>query len=350
MNSTNDAEDDLDINQRSVKKSIKLFFNKLIWSRLTGEHQYRTLSLIQAYQKDNITQLDYFGGPKKDVDALAAFKNGLKVQLHKGPSNKVLLLIHGIIGNTDAQVEAAFEKLKADQQFGAILSYNYENLNTPIEETAAHLVTCLKDIGIKKKQLTILAHSMGGLVSRVMIEQLGGAKMVAQLIQAGTPNGGSETSDFRKKITGLLGLGMNGLPSLRPFVPVFSFLGRQVFHTLNQMSPSSNFIKQLNSARPFDSKNIDYKLVAGNTNLIEAPIDPDDPFWAKVKKGLQHKGLYLFMDYLVFDVDNNDLAVKVTSMETLPDPDVEVKAVACDHLSYFHNEESLQVLARFLAN
>jgi triacylglycerol esterase/lipase EstA (alpha/beta hydrolase family) len=81
-----------------------------------------------------------------------------------------------------------------DRQFDLVLAYDYENLSTPIEQTARTLKSQLAAAGLQQndnKKLTLLVHSMGGLVSRWFIEREGGNKVVDHLVMCGTPNNGS---------------------------------------------------------------------------------------------------------------------------------------------------------------
>jgi triacylglycerol esterase/lipase EstA (alpha/beta hydrolase family) len=111
----------------------------------------------------------------------------------------VLLLIHGIIGNTDGIVQGLKLARDADgetvdQKFDLVLTYDYENLSTPIAETAVKLKQQLADAGLRDgddKCPTLLVHSMGGLVSRWFIEREGGNRVVDHLVMFGTPNAGS---------------------------------------------------------------------------------------------------------------------------------------------------------------
>lgn len=108
-------------------------------------------------------------------------------------AKSVLLLVHGIIGDTEDMAKTF--KIAIDSGYDLVMTYDYENLNTPIEEIAAILKGKLTDLGFHEndeKELVLVAHSMGGLVSRYMIEVLGGDKIVDKLIMAGTPNGGSK--------------------------------------------------------------------------------------------------------------------------------------------------------------
>jgi triacylglycerol esterase/lipase EstA (alpha/beta hydrolase family) len=348
-----DAVDEpVDSEGRSLKKSIKLFFNKLVWSKLTGVHEYQTLALVQP-KGETYEKIDYHGtDASDDRTALKAMKAQIKNQQKTSGKQGVLLLVHGIIGNTDAQVDAVFKLTKIHESFGAVLTFDYENLDTPIEKTAKHLAKSLKDLGLEENQLTIVAHSMGGLVTRYVIEREGGHKFVKKLIQAGTPNAGSELSDFRKKITGWIGLGINGISFVQPYMTVLSFIGKglekHLFKTLDQMKPGSTFLSELQSADLSKDQLPGYGLIAGNTTFIKAPLVKSDPVWKKIFKALKKRGVYLFLDYLVFNDDPNDMAVKVTSMRVLPKDQVDIQEIDCNHLTYFTNEGSLVLLEKMV--
>ena len=147
-------------------------------------------------------------------------------------------------------VDWAFNLTETSKQYDVVLAFDYENLCSGIINISKALKKILLDCDIQNKQLTIIAHSMGGLVTRWMIEKEEGAPLVKKLIQAGTPNGGTELSELRKKMTGWLTLGMNGLTYIQPYMPVITFLSQRIFNplfiTLNDMHPESKFIKALN--------------------------------------------------------------------------------------------------------
>ncbi|MBI2333559.1 MAG: alpha/beta hydrolase, partial [Chloroflexi bacterium] len=116
-----------------------------------------------------------------------------------------VVLAHGLISTAEkfsdylVYLEAIGVKGYAvgDGQFKGVL--NMGNLNNPAESTltiaenAAQLDTYIE--GVKSatgaEQVDLIAHSMGGLVTRYYIHQLMTEDDVAQLIMLGTPNGGS---------------------------------------------------------------------------------------------------------------------------------------------------------------
>lgn len=325
------------INERSVGGSIKLFFKKVVIGKLTGQTNNNTLALC-TLGEDGVSVATQVGdGALADAN----IKN-------------ICLLIHGIIGDTEGQRISFFEKESAlYKKFDAVLSYDYENLNTPIEETARLLKADLAKAGITEaegKRLTIVAHSMGGLVSRWFIEQEGGDAVVNRLIQCGTPNGGSETSDFRKSVFSMLGMAMNGAAFLKPYLPVLSFIGKRVnkalFHTLDQMSPTaSEFLKKLN-AEGSPQTDVPYCMIGGNTNDIEPEDLGDLPMLKQFWKAFKARAPYLLLNKIVFKSDDpNDIAVTQVSMKTVPtQSSLPFYNVACDHLCYFEFGASMKKL------
>ena len=154
-------------------------------------------------------------------------------------AKNILLLVHGIIGDTEVIANGLPQAIDANgtavhDKFDLVLTYDYENLSTGIEATARRLKTQLRDeAGLHAqddKRLTLLVHSMGGLVSRWFIEQMGGNQVVDHLVMCGTPNAGSPFGkiDSARNLTGVLTtLAMNTFPAFAPFgAGLLTVLGR----------------------------------------------------------------------------------------------------------------------------
>jgi pimeloyl-ACP methyl ester carboxylesterase len=316
--------------QRSVGSSLKLFFQKLVWSKITGRQNYNRLSLLHAIDQ----KTTYTGGKSKLENAALA---EIKAAVKKG---NTLLMIHGIIGDQEGAAPFIFGHPAIPAHYSAVLTFEYENLDTKIQETAAKLLSLLKKCDVPKGSVTIIAHSTGGLVSRYMIEKLDGAPLVKQLIQMGTPNGGSEIADFRKKLFGWITLGINGITKLKPYLSFCSMLWKgldnSIFRTLDQMQPGSDFLKELNSGDGSKRK-VPYTLIAGNTSIIESSAGDDETVYKQVITGLKERGKYILADFALFENEINDMAVRVDSMKEVPGGFVEIKEIACDHLSYYEH-------------
>jgi Caspase domain len=272
-----------------------------------------------------------------------------KIVKQVATAQKIALVIHGIIGDTGQMAEFMRDAIKT-KRFDLVLTFDYENLNTPINETAQILKNKLAEVGLKAdcgKEFTILAHSMGGLVSRYFIEKLDGSKFVTHLVMAGTPNGGSPFSkltDYRNVASALMGLSMNlglNLP-LTGLIQGILNGSKAVTKTLEMMNydDKSGFLKDLNSG---GDPQIKYTIVAGSIEQYE-------------QKYASHIGLMDKMFGIVATAFNgeksNDIAVRVVDIEKVLPNASTFKAqsyqVPCHHLNYFEEQESVKTLYAIL--
>ena len=166
--------------------------------------------LCKAYFKsDNVNRLRWV---EKTADGIASHTDGIEAKVAAAKS--VLLVMHGIIGDLEPIAKAVLDSGIAGN-FDLVLSYDYENLSTSIEDTAKALQEDLGRVGLSAddgKSLVILAHSMGGLVARWFVEKEGGAAVVDRLVLCGTPNAGSpfgQVETARQIMTILATLALN---------------------------------------------------------------------------------------------------------------------------------------------
>lgn len=326
------------IHTRSVLGSVKLYFKKLF------KRQTNTLTL-HIYRNDEWTTVT---GITEIVPVLKKIK-----------PKTLPFIIHGIFGDTKAIVEG----LKLDdalaKDFPVMLSYDYENLSTKISDTAKELRKIFDKIGAGSDgipRLTIIAHSMGGLVSRWCIEKEGGDKYVEKFIMAGTPNSGSEWSAAGDKIIKgagfLLSHAMNSIGPVKYAISGIGFLLKK-FHdpqtALNDMGLDADFIKKLNDSAT--AAHIDYYLVGSDTNLYRE-YSGEDHFLSKVKFWLMDKVVFPGLDQVLFKKLPNDMAVTVDSMKKIKTFDAEknMKILPGDHISYFTEEPTRKTILTLLKN
>ena len=309
---------------RSLLGALKLYFFKTVLRQANVD-----LLRWADYGSDGSAERQKFGLAEK----VAAASN-------------ILLLVHGIIGDTEGMAQG-IRACGAAAGFDLVLTYDYESLGTPIEETAAALVKRLQSVGIGAndgKRVTIVAHSMGGLVSRWCIERGGGAAMIDHLVMCGTPNNGSPfgTIDGAIAIIDLLGdLSVNMLPGAVPFVaPLRAVLKttRNVTRALAQMNPASQFLLDLNaSADP----GVRYTILAGNIDDYAAT---QDAFFGRLLVSVGRSSAF----DLVFERQPNDIAVGTESICGVGGmrarPPVRTN-VACHHLNYFASPAGHAALA-----
>jgi pimeloyl-ACP methyl ester carboxylesterase len=318
--------------RRSLGKALKLCFLKLILRRKDLNQLCRV-----EYQPDG---------------TVIRHKDQVKEKVAN--ADRILLLIHGIIGDTESIAEglklAAAENGKSIvDHYDLILTYDYENLNTPIDQTAKRLKDQLKEVGLherQEKKITILAHSMGGLVSRWLIEREKGNQFINHLVLAGTPNRGSAFADmaeYKNLAITVLTISLNFLKPLITFAGALLFTLNQsktLTPTLEQMGRHSNFIRDLGLS---GDPTVRYTILAGD--ITDYDVEQEGFFVRLMEK------IELGIGKLVYRGKPNDIAVSVESIKHVDDfrqPAPEKIDLACHHLNYFQSGVSLKVLAEVL--
>ena len=341
------TDDDAD---KSLFGSIKIMFQKIL---------HKKFGLFSDPTKISKPLFENPDNPKEVTSRISkrlALKNEVK------NAKRILLVIHGIIGSTDSI--AGFTQIPLvsgtsfQEQYDCILSFDYENLHQPIQESAELLKTRLAEIGLDKhhgKQLDIVAHSMGGLVSRCFIEFNHGDEVVNKLVMLGTPNGGSEMAKFvgtginifgdwanntlAAIINGYITNGMGTL-AISGLVKLLNIASK----TLSQLAPESDLLQLLEKTH---QTRVPYYIIAGNTTfLVEDESDNQtNKFMQRMTKKLRLLSYKQLTHWLY--KSPNDIAATVKSIQHLPEnwqQKTVTEQVACNHLSYFSNNEVLKIL------
>lgn len=337
---------------RSIGSALKIYFRKLV---------YRDLLRIDA----EIHSLRVFDPQTADYGKEALAPESL------AGKPRILLLIHGIIGHSSGMASClnlihAEGQASLGSQYDLILTFDYENLNTRLQDAAKALKAQLEQVGVTAasgQRLDILAHSMGGLVARWFIEREGGDALVNRLVMVGTPNGGTPIATLKENgyvvlktwaYSNLVAI-LNGLTTAYIGGVVVAGLMKlldTVSNTLDQMAPDADFIQELaNSTAP---PNVRYAVIAGDTRGLM--ISPDR-YAERLDKLLEYLGkrfklaAYDLLTEKLFQ-EANDMAVGRASM-TQFNPAlmaaVEVEDVRCDHFSYFLDKATVQKIARQLS-
>lgn len=320
---TIDAIPETRSDRRSLGGALKLYFFK---------------TYLKHTDLNRLRWIDY-----RPDGSWAYREDGLQAKVAE--AHRVLLIVHGIIGDTEGMAAGA-RQIGLHEKFDLVLTYDYENLDTKIANTARELKRQLAEIGLTAgdgRHLTLLVHSMGGLVSRWFIEREGGNEVVDRLVMCGTPNNGSPFGkvDSARKILGtLMGLAANYMPAMIPFAaPTLTLLARtqKLTATLEQMDPDSDFIRELNES---PDPGIPYTIIAGN---VDEYREPTDDFFVKL---IAKTGQSFVFDAL-FASKANDIAVSIDSITRVGVGRATVAAsqqVACHHLNYFVSAAGQQAL------
>ena len=278
----------------------------------------------------------------------------MKPLLETNKNATIVLLIHGIFGDTKSITGSLMEVPEFSDAVGFVLAYDYENLASPIKKTAQRLSEYLADAGFGSGndiKLSIVAHSMGGLVARWLVEQEGAAAYVKQLIFAGTPNAGSEMAHLKSSAMGLLTHAMNVTGPIKYVITGVSFLLKKIEldpgRTLDEMNPGSDFLQKL--ALSNKPANIPYSIIGGDTSLLKTEYKGDDFFLKKIAEMLKKDAVYPGLTFVVFNKKSNDIAVTLDSMRTIPGFDnTRMFVLASDHLTYFSEDVSRKKLLELI--
>ncbi len=263
-------------------------------------------------------------------------------------ARRIYLVIHGIISDTE-NIASSLKQF-IDPQMDLVLTYDYENLNEKIEDTANLLKIHLKNAGIHEngRKITIVAHSMGGLVSRWMIENLGGNSFVDCLIMAGTPNDGSKIGNavaFQHYAIWGLSMTLKFYPESVPyFASTLAALQQsgQILQTLEQMKEGSQFLAELQAS---EDPGIPYVLFGGNVNEL-----PEDALlWEKLLDKFPSASSGLLYGDVSNDIVVSDKSIMNISDSRNPAPQKH-RHLSCNHLNYFDSKEVLTVLEGILTD
>ena len=323
---------------RDLAGSVRILFRKIISQPLGLPFDGARLAMVTR-RADG--RLGYEDDPAKLRQRIAH-------------AQRITLCVHGILGDTRAIASAVLDQSGSD----LVLAFDYENINTPIEQIARSLKSKLADVGLGPdhgKRLQIVAHSMGGLVSRWFIEREGGNQVARHLVMLGTPNAGSPWPSLQGWVTAALGIALNGLAQALWPAAVLGGLAsalEKVDVTLDQMQPGSNFLDSLQHS---PDPGVPYTLIAGNTSLYPALLQNEDGepgVAARLMRRLFARPLHHSLASLAFFHQPNDIAVSVTSMEQVADGPgrrMVVQEVGCDHMMYFSSQVGRAALAQALA-
>ncbi len=314
---------------RDLKGSVKMFFKKLI------KKQNPNALVMVNKDMSRVTDLE-------------------KIRTAVSSARQILMVTHGFLGDTNKIAVAMMQKTRIHESYDVLLTYDFENLNTPLQDSAKDMYQRLNAVGAfdpeKGRRLTILGSSMGGLVCRWMVEkEPNGSAFVRKLFLVATPNLGTDISVFRKRLFGLIGKALSGVAAIKPYLIPLSILGKkaekELWMTLNQMNPKdSAFLQELNKNSVL-SPEIERSMIGGSVKDMGLKRNNKGKFFKRLFKFVSKT----FLDWAVFDGEH-DLINPLKSQKGAPwlkSEDIVILNV--DHLSYYFEEESLRELERALA-
>ncbi|MEO5996726.1 MAG: caspase family protein [Chitinophagaceae bacterium] len=315
--------------------SVKLFFKKV--------QRIKKINTLALYA------LKPGEAPKKITD-----KPGeINAVLGKSTTTTIALVIHGPGGGTRHITESLIGVQGFSSVFQYILTYDYENLSTPIIKTAQELHTSLSEAGFgssHQHKLCIIAHSSGGLVTRWLVEKEGATDFVEQVILIGTPNAGWEVAHIKNSVAWLMTQAMNLTGPIKYALTGLTFLLKRLEgnpgKVMEEIYPDSEFLTQLaSSPKP---PGIKYNSISGDISLLEKHAG-NDFFLQRIAEAFRNNMHSPGLSNIVFKGKPNDMVVSLESMGMIKefDPD-NMHMVAGNHLSYFSENASLEKLIELI--
>lgn len=111
-----------------------------------------------------------------------------------------ILLVHGL--NMDPFCLRWFRRKLLQQGFGPIFRLGLQPFSFTIEAQAKELAVAVTQIFQQYGAVHIIAHSLGGVVSRFFIQELEGHPMVGSLVTLGTPHRGTPVAHLAMSVSG----------------------------------------------------------------------------------------------------------------------------------------------------
>ena len=152
----------------------------------------------------------------------------------RAPAQRTVVLVHGYLANRSTLLPlAGYLRWRGIRQ---VLSFNYRS-SGGVEQGAIALRDYLRR-HVRGGRIDLVCHSLGGLVARVYLQQLGGARRVDRCITLGTPHHGTYNAYW-----------------------VTSRVGRE-------LRPDSSLLARLEASRSHADRVRFLSVVAGSDNLV----------------------------------------------------------------------------------
>jgi pimeloyl-ACP methyl ester carboxylesterase len=147
---------------------------------------------------------------------------------------RTVVLVHGYLSNRAAMFPLqAYLRMRG---FAQVLTFNYRSSHG-VERGARELREFLRE-RVRGGRIDLVCHSLGGLVGRVYLQELGGARRVDRCITLGTPHAGTYNAYW---LTSRVGA---------------------------ELRPDSRVLTRLRKSRPAASRVRFTSIVAGSDNLV----------------------------------------------------------------------------------
>ena len=263
---------------------------------------------------------------------------------------RLLLLVHGFQSDTRWMVEGPAQWLaEAEVAYDQVLTFDYESFNTSVGDNARAFAEALKEAGFSANdgvQLDIIAHSMGGVVTRAMIELNDGGDFVDNCIFAGSPHCGTLLAEGIRFVP-WIGTLLANLGGAVPATVFAAWILKKLSDDAigpRDLRPTAEIIKQINASR--SNVDVKYHLLAGDNSEQVA----SKPGWRAIAARLS-RATDTVLDQ--FFGDAHDMVVNTQSASTIrdgkyPNELLSTALTSCNHFGYFDQAESREQIITWL--
>jgi len=342
---------------RNLARPIRVFLEKVVCAPATAELGRAGLAAVEV-------------DSSADRETAIYVTDHARIRTLVAQAPKILLLVHGLVGDTREQHRGLRQVTLADgksldSNVDLVLTFDYDAHKARIEDAGLQLKDQLERAGLKPghgKQLTILAQTTGGLVARWFIERDGGDQVATRLVMCGTPNVGVSWPSLRDWSSAVLALGLNQFTSMVWPASVLRGLVRvtqSADASIEQFRCGSSVLQSLNDG---EGPAIPYLVIAGTSSLVPHALSPESigqsPFDRLLSRVVDSADSRAELARL-FGAQENDLAVAEaigrdlggsasTRASSDPSGKLAIKTAACDHFTYFQSREVLEFIREVL--
>ncbi|MCZ8537283.1 alpha/beta hydrolase [Paenisporosarcina quisquiliarum] len=260
------------------RRQMNYLINNSIEDREKISNQVNSLSSMSS-DKSFYIVLNKFKSEPSQLGLFRLIEDGdsfRKEKLTEKPledDKPIAIIVHGLVSSIGASYFNLFNTLRKDYD---VFGFEYLTVNERVRNSGILLANEVNVLKKKypKKEILIVAHSMGGLVSRsAYIEQ---KASIDKIILAGTPNNGSiliSVPMLARKCLILYGIlsNLKGKNTIKS-EDFWHLVRPGKLQGFNDLANNSGFISQLNSNDLIDSNKKYFALAGKNHGLLNDGI------------------------------------------------------------------------------
>ncbi|MGB3261921.1 esterase/lipase family protein [Paenisporosarcina sp.] len=260
------------------RRQMNYLINNSLEDREIISNQVNSLSSMSS-DKSFYIVLNKFRSEPSELGLFRLIEDGdsfRKEKLFEKPlehDKPIAIIVHGLVSSIGASYFNLFNALRKDYD---VYGFEYLTVNERVRDSGILLANEVNVLKKKypKKEILIVAHSMGGLVSRsAYIEQ---KAPIDKIIMAGTPNSGSilvSVPMLARKCLILYGIlnNLKGKNSIKS-EDFWHLVRPGKLQGFNDLANNSGFISQLNSNDLIDANKKYFALAGKNLGLLNDGI------------------------------------------------------------------------------